>query len=209
MGPRAGSSGRAIRSSSSRPADDRGFSLLELLTVMALTAVLVTLGAFAIRHFWFVRAFQGAQDEVVTQLRQRQEQVVAETHPNVFGARFPKGGTARSSWGLINFNPTRPAADRCRETRILDFGPGVEVFPGGTDFAEGSDVAAMGAACRADPDVNDSTNGDEYVFFFGRGTATSGTVSIRQTALDNREAIVCVTAITGRVSVLEDGDDCA
>ena len=185
----------------SRGRAEAGFTLIELLTVLSLVAILVTLAAFELRHFWLVRSLSGAQDEVTSQLRQLQEQVVAETHPNVFGALFPQSGTQMM---LVRYNPD----SGCRITRRIDLGAGIELQPGNnTNFQEATDPDIT-ALCDADLPEVDNPN-DALVFFFGRGTATPGRITLRQTLLDgDRREVICVSGLTGRVFPLDAGGTC-
>jgi len=167
---------------------ESGFSLIELLTVMTLTAVLVTLGAFAIRHFWFVRSLEGGADEVVTQLRRLQQRVGAASNPLVYGARFTDGS---SSWQLVEYHIIDDTCELISETgfdRNLEFDASVRVrsavfaeYPAATDQCLGLTPEA-----------------DDVVFFFARGSATRGNIVIEQPILD-RTAQICVGDITGRV----------
>lgn len=186
----------------SRFGSERGFTLVELLVVMGLTAILMTLAAFEVRHFWLVRALQSTEDEVTSQLRALQEQVIAETHPNVFGAMFPHN---EDEWKLLTYNPT----SGCSVTRTLELPTGMRLQPGEpSDFADAgtsSSPSLITSTCRSA--VGTSPN-DTFVFFFGRGTATAGQVTFEQELLQgDRTATICVSGLTGRVST-DDADDC-
>lgn len=175
---------------------DSGFTLIELLVVITLTAIILTFAAFEIRHFWFTQAFAGAGNEVTTQLRQAQEQVVAETHPNVFGALFLNND---DEWHLIRYNPT--STPRCRISRSIAWPSGVRTRSGSnTEFAESPTVTAT---CRS---LLGAGTNDDMVFFFGRGTATAGQVTLRSTLVDDPDIVLCVSGVTGRV-YREDGDN--
>lgn len=166
-----------------------GFTLIELLSVIALTGILLSLGAVALRQFWFVRALHGEQDEIVTQLRNLQERVVAESNPLVFGAKFSQGGTS-TTWNLIRFDPFRDPGSQCTLLETITMDAGVRIqnssFPVGgavTDVCRGE----LGGA------------GNDYLFFFARGNATPGAVTIFSPRLDGRRLKVCVNGVTGRV----------
>jgi prepilin-type N-terminal cleavage/methylation domain-containing protein len=167
--------------------DERGFTLLELLTVLGLTAVLMTLSAVAVRHFWLVRSLEAAGDQVTSELRGLQQQVTAETHPLVYGARLREG---TRTIGFVRYNVT---AGTCTEydTRTLEGG----VVLTAADFAEPSFIGTCRAATGAT---------DEYVFFYARGSATQGLPSagrgmtLSQPSL-GRTLNVGVVGITGRV----------
>ena len=180
--------------------DQAGFSLVEILAGVALTAILMTLGAFAIRHYWFVRSLQGAQDEVVSQLRRQQQRSVAESHPRIYGARFP-GGTDAATWGLLRVQlATSTAPATCVEYETRRFDAGVRVFnpsaTADTAFAAASPETEL---CRSSTGAGAD---DEFVFFDARGTATPGRVTVRHPVLARRK-VVCVYGLTGRVEARE------
>ncbi|MBA3431092.1 MAG: prepilin-type N-terminal cleavage/methylation domain-containing protein [Actinobacteria bacterium] len=164
-----------------------GFTLVELMAIMALTGILMTLGAGAVRNFWLVRSLEAGKDQVISEMRGLQQRVTSETHPLVYGARFRAGA---SSIGLVRYNVLTGA---CAEyaTRALEGG----VVVGAADFAE----PAFIATCRA------ATGGsDEYVFFYARGSATEGLpaagkgITLNQPSL-GRTTTLGVVGITGRV----------
>jgi prepilin-type N-terminal cleavage/methylation domain-containing protein len=168
-----------------------GYTLLEVLSVMALTAILLTLTASGLRHYWFVQSLESAKGEVVSQLRQLQEQVVSETHPTVFGARFKIGS---SDWGVVEYDPQtyagHPSAT-CTQVRSNKLGSGVQVSA--ASFTAPSD-SAMDTMCKSIP----GASGDKFVFFYARGSATGGSVTVMQPQL-SRSYTINVTPITGRV----------
>lgn len=183
--------------------DQSGFSLIELLMVMSITAVLLTLGAFAVRHFWWVRSLQGAQDEVISQLRRQQQQSVAESHPRIYGARFPGGGNG-TTWGLLRVRlatATTPAT--CVEYETRSFDGGVRLFNPG---AGAGHTAFTAVSPSPETDLCRSATGgnpkDDFVFFYARGTATPGQVTVTQPALGRRK-VVCVYGLTGRIEARE------
>ena len=205
MGPRAGSSGRAVRSRSTR-SGEAGFSLLEVMTVMTIIVVLTGLGAFAIRHFWLVRSLSGGQDEVVSRLRSLQESSVAESHPIVYGAFFFEGEDDIPRWGEVRFNPddatcVATPAELDAGVYLADVDTGASL-PGlsPTEFGE------MVTACDAGVEEAYVTDGfgdpgaaDGYFFYLARGVANSGSLLLEQPIL-GRTAGVTVVGLTGRVS---------
>jgi prepilin-type N-terminal cleavage/methylation domain-containing protein len=167
--------------------EESGFSLVELLVAMVLFAIVVTLGAAAVTHFWMVRSLEGGREQVVTQLRQLQQRVVSESHPLVYGARFRPGtGPQASEWGLVRYSPDTNTCEQYA-SRTLD---GVRVA--GATFAA-NDVTSF---CREEIP---GAGADHFVFFFARGNATSGAVVLYHPILD-RERGVEVHGITGRVN---------
>lgn len=162
-----------------------GFTLIEVLVVISLSAILMTLGVAAMRHYWFVNALDSSTDEVVTQLRNAQQRVGSESHPVVYGLRFRP---ATTEWGVVQYDP-RKAANQCTAEATQDLEAGVEFeaasFSGAT--------TPQGLACS-------STLGsaDRFAFFYARGSATGGTVKLTSEAL-GRSNVVRVTPITGRV----------
>lgn len=191
-----------------RSGDQRGFTLIELLVVMALTAVLMTLGASAVRHYWFVRSLQGAQDEIVTQLRRSQQQSVAESHPRTYGARFPtRRGSTMSTFGLVRLNiAADPAASTCVEYESRTFDAGVRIVNPGGSSTTSFDVVPETLLCRNQ--IPGASDKDDFVFFRARGTATAGKVTIDHPVLGgSRRKTVCVSALTGRIEG-RDGTSC-
>lgn len=167
--------------------DESGFTLVELLGVMLLTAILMTLGASLIRNYWFTQSLSGAQNEVIVQLRGQQQESRTRP-PKVFGARFYLG---QSDWELISYNsdPTLPPGQRCRvtQTRTLPGGSIVEA----ADFDNA--LTDLTATCPGNPDKR------LVVLFYARGSATQGALTVHHPAVDKRLS-VCVGGITGRVS---------
>lgn len=191
---------------------EAGFSLIELLAAIAIAGILVTLSATAFRQFWLVRSLSSAQAEIATQLRRQQQRVVSETHPLVYGARFPQGAD-RSDFGLIRFNADANGDGNfgdytCAETGRVNLPAGVLVQPGSaTDFDDGvagaEDIVDFCEAAAA------GWNNDDFVFFFARGNATSGQVEVKQTALSgDRRRAVCVIELTARVATLPEREQC-
>lgn len=173
--------------------NERGFSLVELIAVLALMAIIFSLGAVAIRSFWLKRTLISAQDEVVTQLRATQQRVVSESHPRVYGVRFKEG---TPDWAVVAYDPM---AGTCSEVGQRTLRGGVQ-FDAGTafspDYLDGA--TNVTSLCRGDA--------TDVVFFFARGTAVAGQVSLTQPAV-NQSRGACVTAITARV-VAREGASC-
>lgn len=179
-----------------------GFTLVELLFTMALVAILMTLGAFAARQFWFHRSLTGAQDQIATQLRALQVRAVAEGIPTRYnGAYFdPSDSTYKTRWGTVRYDTTTATC-----TRVGDFqlDAGVEVNQ--ANFSDtgsgGIDVSTPITNCRTQLSLPGTT---DFVFFFSRGTATASASNLRliQPRLDGRTEELSVLGLTARVEKL-------
>ncbi len=163
----------------------RGFTLIEVLVVITLGAILMTLSAGALRHFWFVQALESSSAEVVTQMRNAQQRAAAESHPLVYGVRFKPGTT---EWGVVQYDP-RKATDKCTAEASRGFAAGVEV-----------DTASFPSTSPQTTECTTALGSDNrYVFFYARGSATGGTVELISEPL-SRTKVVTVTPITGRAT---------
>jgi prepilin-type N-terminal cleavage/methylation domain-containing protein len=165
-----------------------GFSLVELLTATVLLGILLTLGAFALKTFWMRRALDGSTKQVTAQLRQMQQRAVAESHPLIYGAGFTEGS---DTYTLLRYDPSA-ALTKCTKIHTVDLEAGVKIA-GGTSFASNPYITL--SECP-------STAGDEFVFFFARGTATGGTLKLTHEGLVGKSqdtTTIKVTNITGRV----------
>jgi prepilin-type N-terminal cleavage/methylation domain-containing protein len=184
----------AANRASLHTSSEDGFTLIELMTVMFIMAILLTMGGFAIRQFWFVRSLSGSQDQVAVQLRQLQQRVVAETHPLVYGARFFEGD---KSFGLIRFDPE---TNTCVQYQTVNLGRGVEIDITTDLDSESTEPFIFCSANLAFSGGGSVPNAasSEYAFFFARGNGTPGLVRIHSEPLDRFEAVE-VAGITGRV----------
>lgn len=164
--------------------EESGFTLIELLSVMMLVAILMTLGAVALRGYWFTQALVGSRDEVIGQLRAQQEES-RTTAPKVFGARF---AVDSSAWELIQYDADAPVGAWCQvlEDRTLEAGTVVESVEFDTVLTDPDQQAQC---------VGPAT---DLVLFYARGSATPGDVTLYQPVVDKRLS-VCVTGLTGRV----------
>jgi prepilin-type N-terminal cleavage/methylation domain-containing protein len=171
---------------------EQGFTLVELLVVMAITSVLLTLGVFALRNFWWVRSLSGGQDEISSQMRAVQSRVMAESNPLIYGIGFREG---TNQWQIVRYNS---ATGTCvgDGSRTFDAGVVISEVNFSTTLA-GQSVAAVVGVC----DNVIAAPADGFVFFLPRGQATPGTVTIRHPSL-GRTATVEVFGLSGRVRQL-------
>jgi prepilin-type N-terminal cleavage/methylation domain-containing protein len=167
-------------------APERGFTVVEVLVTTTLLSVVLTLGAVALRSYWLNQALVRAEGSVVSELRNLQDSSVSQSNPISYGARFRPGS---DQWGLLRFNGGADP-DTCTESpRSFDRG----VFVESVDFAS---APVLTAVCRTATGNNPL---DEFVFFFPRGTATGGQLTLKSTHFDDRSRTVEVTPITGKV----------
>jgi prepilin-type N-terminal cleavage/methylation domain-containing protein len=176
-----------------------GFTLVELLVTLLLMTVLLALAATALRQFWRVQSLEGGQDELSTELRGLQARVVSESHPLVYGAAFKVGS---SGWINVQYNPETGACTRVRSSDFDggEFSGGVVVKSLGFEgYSAGSPLVDVTGLC------SDAGSGGwtDVVFFFARGSATRGSVTIEHTSL-GREKTVCVNGVTSRVDALDE-----
>lgn len=183
-----------------------GFSLIELLAVIALTSIMLTIGASALRYFWLGRALHGERDQIFTNLRSIQQQVVSESNPLVFGAWFkvttPPTDNGTAQWGTVRYKPADAAAGTpatCSSTAQFRMDGGVQVRS--ASFADSlsgvTSIADVIATCRTQ--VSASAAATDFAFFLARGTATSGCVTLTQPRRDMSDVTVAVSSLTGRV----------
>ena len=195
----------------------------ELLMAMVIGAVLLTLGAFAVRQFWFVQALEGSAEEVVAQLRQVQQRATAENHPLVYGIHFREGS---STWQIVRYTPGTAStqscvvttedgatvsictagspgtANACTSVEKRVFGTGMFAAPlevaAATFVGEGGSETPEQILCRGSLGTPPKSK-DKFVMFYARGNATPGSVTLRQPTLD-RTKVITVGGVTGRVS---------
>jgi prepilin-type N-terminal cleavage/methylation domain-containing protein len=185
-------------SSPNRASREGGFTLIEMLVAMTISAVLLTLGAFGLRQYWLTQSLYGSRDDLVSELRRSQEQAVSESHPKVFGVRLLPGS---SDWAEVEYDPQTPA---CREIQTNRFNAGVIVAPtpapaftstAETTYCKANLTTIAGVA------IPDAVRGaSQYVWFYARGTGTAGSAQVEHPSLPGKVLTITVTPITGRVT---------
>jgi prepilin-type N-terminal cleavage/methylation domain-containing protein len=169
--------------------DQDGFTLVELMVVLALGAVLVGLSASALRNYWFTQALEGSTAQVMSQMRQVQQRTDSESAPLVYGVRFEVG---TPNWAVVRYDPksaTTPDDDECTQIAAHQFSDGVSISGATFDAPPGAVVLSK---CPQSSQV--------FAMFFARGTATQGTVTLRH-ELTERIRTISVLPLTGRVRV--------
>jgi prepilin-type N-terminal cleavage/methylation domain-containing protein len=173
--------------------DEDGFTLIEMLVVMALAAIIMTLSVSALRSYWFAQSLSGSVDIVTTQMRQAQQQAESESHPLVYGVWFINVGDA-TRWGTLQYDPA--LASPCREIGKRSFDTGVQVKD--VSFNEDPVRTPLCRSALSDAEIP-SASSAQIAFFYARGTATPGSITLEQVQTDRSKQLI-VTGITGRVS---------
>ncbi|HEX2295083.1 MAG TPA: prepilin-type N-terminal cleavage/methylation domain-containing protein [Actinomycetota bacterium] len=166
-----------------------GFTIVELLAVIVIGAVLVTLGAGALRDYTRGKALQGARDTTVTQLRELQQRTFSEGYPRAYGIRFLKEDVR---WDVVRYDASTGSCSVV-ESHKLTNGVTISGTPAETDFPE----SAVADACRGA--IPNYTGEYEVVLFYARGTATGGKVTFELDGTGKTRPVQ-VNAATGRVS---------
>jgi prepilin-type N-terminal cleavage/methylation domain-containing protein len=167
---------------------ERGFTLVELLVVMAITTALLALGVGALRNFWQVRSLKGGAQEIEMTFRAQHEQAVSRSLPNVFGVWFAPGS---STWGLVRYDTSTGS---CTPTGTRSFDAGVKVST--VDFTAIT-TPPMTPTCLDTLGVPNA----EVAFFFARGSATAGAVTLTHPSLTTAsDRTVTVLANTSHTS---------
>lgn len=163
---------------------ESGFTILEMLVVGVLVLALVGLGALAVRHYWFVQSFNGAQSALVSELRAQQQHAAARSYPYAQGVWFLPGS---GRWGTVEYNVETEACTKNRD-QTLD-----QVVVSTASFTT---LSPHTANCRTA--VGDNTA--QIAFFFPGGTAAGGSLSLTHPRLSSPPKTVEVSSLTARVT---------
>ena len=173
--------------------------MIEVITASLMIIVLTGLSYPPLRSYWFRQSLNGAASEMVTEMRGLQSRVTAESHPLVFGIRFSTAGNmmAEGRWGLVKYDPTGGpgGVPSCSQYGTGTFDSGL--------FNATVSIVAPSFAASPERDVCRTALGsatDEFAFFYARGTATGGTLTLHQSSLGSSSDItIQVFPLTGRV----------
>jgi hypothetical protein len=140
------------------------------------------------------QSLKGQAQGVIAQMRQAQQRAGAETHPRAYGVWFQSGS---QRWGTLQYDSS-DASTPCKETGQRKFETFVRI--GSVDFTDVTAPSPMTATCRSALSTAGISNagGVEIAFFYPRGNATAGSVTLEQPPV-NKTRTVDVVAITGRV----------
>lgn len=161
---------------------DDGFTLVELLVAVALFGILSALGVYSFRNLQHSLEEQGAQREVVSQLRDAQTRAVAEN--TAYCVDF--GSVPATSYSMYRV----PGADQ---------GPLLVTFTCTTGTRLNTYRNQTGTSLSsADFEQRNGTH-TTYVLFTARGSASPGSATIARTT-SAKTYTVSVDGLTGRVS---------
>ncbi|MEA2453585.1 MAG: hypothetical protein QOG04_2295 [Actinomycetota bacterium] len=163
------------------------------MVVLGLISIVTGLGVSTLRGYWFTQSLYGGRDQVITQLRGGQEDVVSMSSPFVSGVRFRVNS---STWALVRYSPganlASNADDTCVQVQSFTFGSGVKVTA--ADFTV---VTGITDFCRS---KLPGAATDQFALFFARGTATAGSVTLMHPNVASKSVTVTVQPMTGRVT---------
>ncbi len=176
--------------------DEGGFTMLELIIAIVIASVMMSVAVLATKRYMQVRALQGAQDQVVAQMRSAQQRAMSESYPNIYGVRFQTG---TNNWSVVKVVATTGV---CSVVYSYTFDGGTTVASVGTSFP--SYPAATGAwttACQNATPGNSAN--DQTIFFFPSGSSSAAspagsTVKLINSAIGTFNNTT-VMPLTGRV----------
>lgn len=178
-----------MQRSSARPGSDAGFSLIELLTAMLITSLLMGLAALPLRSYWFAQSLDGGADSMVTELRKLQEDAASESHPLVFGAKFTAGAT---TWTKVRYDPAAVApTPQCTfQQREISSSAVFNASVIAQTVNITNPVSAEYTACGG---------GGKVLFFYARGTSTGGSIVLEE-PITGKIRTLSISVLTGRVT---------
>ena len=186
-----------------------GFTLVEVLSAIALFAILMAVAFPTIRTFWFRQSLSAATSDLIAEARAMQGKVTAESHPLVYGIRFSEGAMmADGVWGLVEYDPKGAPGGLPACTQYSRASAASGVFNSRISITSAAFTSGAGTPeqqfCRsslkdAAGNILTATD-DEFLFFYARGTATGGSVVLRQPNLGAGDDVTLqVFPLTGRI----------
>ena len=163
-------------------ASDDGITLIELSVTMVLFGVLATIGVYSFRTFQHSLEEQGAQREVVSQLRDAQTRAVAEN--TTFCVDFGVAPTTTYSMYRV------PGADQGSLAAGFSCTTGTLL----SSYRNQTGTSVSSADFEQRNGVHTT-----FVLFTARGSASAGSVNLSR-ADSNKTYSVSVDGLTGRVS---------
>jgi len=188
---------------------DDGFSLIEVLVAITIGGMLLALSAQPLRNYWFKQSLFGARDALTTEMASMQSLVTSESHPLVYGIRFSDaaGFNAVGQWGLVRYDPTSGAGGTPTCTQYATgtsntgfFNAPVQII--GANVTPATPTTEQ-SFCRSSlKDKSGAAIGastDQFLFYYARGTATGGSLTLRQPSLGpSADLLIQVRSLTGR-----------
>ena len=175
---------------------EQGFTLLEVLVAMIVATIMLSLGAAAMRQYWFVRSVASASQQVTAQLRQLQSQADSVSHPVVYGAWFLPDQANSGEWGTLVYDPTIVTeSERCTMGTVKELPTDVRVVD-----ASFTATDVLTSTCKnvlQNAGVTNATAATT-VFFYARGNSTGGEMTLAREGVAGERTIE-VAALTGRV----------
>ena len=162
--------------------NDDGITLIELSVTMALFGVLATIGVYSFRNFQHSLEEQGAQREVVSELRDAQTRAVAE-----------------NTTYCVDFGATPSTTYRMYRVPGADQGPLAAGFTCTTGTLLSLYRNQTGTSISsADFEQRNGVH-TAFVLFTARGSASAGSVNLSR-GDSSKTYAVSVDGLTGRVS---------
>lgn len=140
-----------------RRESDSGFTLIELLVVLSIGAVLTGLAGTSLAGWSASNAHKGSRDEVVSALRNTAQRALTEGR--TYCLAFGGNGTFKSYRRSCN-------------------AAGTQVTNGGVNSTGSNLSAAFSYVSGATSDCSTGMTAQSCAYFYPRGTASAGTVSI-------------------------------
>ncbi|MDQ3879029.1 MAG: type II secretion system GspH family protein [Actinomycetota bacterium] len=178
--------------------DESGFSMLELMIAIVIGAVMMSVAVLGTKSYFQVRALQGGQDQVVSQMRNAQQRAMSESYPNVYGVRFQTG---TNKWSVVKVNAAA-ATPTCTVVYSYTFEGGTTVDALGTTFpAYPAGTGTWTTACQVATPGNSAN--DKTIFFLPSGGSSAASPSGSSVKLINTKTgkfnTTTVMPLTGRV----------